>query len=80
MSGKLEKPLARPVVLKSSPPRTLDTLLSAVELLNAGTGTDRAQIDSTLDQLMAAASSGDPAMIETVTSRLEQLLRQRDMM
>jgi len=80
MSGKLEKPLARPIVLKSSPPRTLDTLLSAVEFLNAGTCPDRAQIDSTLDQLMAAASSGDPAMIETVTSRLEQLLRQRDMM
>ena len=77
MTHRLDKPLTRPITLRSDPPRTLDTLLAAVEFLNAGSQPKTAEVDAALDLIIAAASSGEPTRIKAVTEILETIVRKR---
>ena len=75
MQGKLAMPLARPIVLRADPPRTLDTFLSALEFLNAGALPNTVEVDTIIDRIMSAAASQDPAIIASTTDELERMLQ-----
>lgn len=77
MPHGLHQPLARPIVLRGDPPRTIDTFLAAVEFLCSSEEQRSPEIEATIDQLIAAGQDGDPSAIDDVTDRLVLLLRQR---
>lgn len=76
MSHRLNQPLAREIVLSQTSPRTLDTLLSAIEFLNSARNDADPEIDVLLSDIMAAGTSGEAEQVEAVTERIESLLRQ----
>ncbi|MBS7546275.1 hypothetical protein [Ancylobacter oerskovii] len=74
MQSLIDQPLTRPIVLNTSPPRTIGTVLAAIACLN-DRGFSDDEIDRTIEQLMRAAGSGDAAAIAMATDELEAMLR-----
>lgn len=74
MEPALRTPLTRTIIVGSEPTRTIDTLLAAMEYLNAGEATNAPDVETVLDLIMVAASRGDPASIEQATAGIEQIV------
>lgn len=74
MEPALRTPLTRTIVVGSDPTRTIDTLLAAMEYLNAGEATNAPEVETVLDLIMVAASQGDQASLERATAGIEQMV------
>lgn len=76
-AGMLQKALSRPIVLQGDPPRTIDTVVAAIEFLASSAEKGAPEIEATIDQLISASQSEDPVALSDVTERLVRLLHQR---